>query len=83
MFKGRLLSHVLFFKIRSATDRLPQTVFSEAVVFIILFLFCIRSQIKGNPGPLVVARAIHAHLKTAKEKNCCQFYVHSVKNISV
>lgn len=43
----------------------------------------LRWTLKKKSRYLVAVRDTHAHLKTAKGKNCCQSFVHTVRNISV
>lgn len=66
--------HVLLDKITTADSYVVMSTFFWPVF---------RNQWKRKPCVYATALVIHAPLKTAREKNCCQWYVHSVKNISV
>lgn len=43
----------------------------------------LRWTLKKKSRYLVAVQDTHAHLKTAKGRNCCQSFVHTVRNISV
>lgn len=62
---------------------MPAGVFSALNTEVEICTLVLWWTLKKKSRYLVAVRDTHAHLKTAKGKNCCQSFVHTVRNISV